>query len=656
MADKKKIKEIQKNLNEFRIRINNLKEDGFNFSNKLTDDINTLETKIKQTSILYKIWRKKITIISTIIIIIFLIILSNYYYTNMYIDENDTLIEISNLMNGDNVNNNITIKGSAYNPNKQILSVQIRIDNQNWINVEGTENWRYNWNTTQISNGSHIISIRSFDGSIYSTEENIIVIVNNSFPNQNKKPIVEIENPKENENVSDLISINGFILDEDTDNQNVELRIDNGSWSNLDGNDSWEYIWNTTLVINGNYLISVRTFDGTEYSEIKKLNVTVYNKPIVASLYFFDDFQNSNLGKWSIIRGIWGIDFKDENYFIHTNAYLIYRRYIISNETIPKDSIITAKIKSNSVTNQNSDASIGFFANKNGSCYFVNLKGEDDNLYINRWNEDKRENEELIVNYDIESKDNIWYNIKIMLHNNNIFVKRWETNENEPSDWQLFYYDVSPFGNHLLLGIMPGGKYEEAWYDDIIAGPIESHDSIDYSINPNADCLIKHDAPDANYGGSEFFEVRNDFGNNSDGRAWDALINFDISSIPSGANIISAKLKIYYYDYFTTDPKGRVLNLYRITSGWDEEIVTWNTQPSYDSSISSNSIVPRTFGWMTWDVTDDIQDYVDGTKTLFGWKVTDEEYWGTYDIPETVFYPKELNEINYWSKLEINIG
>jgi len=180
-------------------------------------------------------------------------------------------------------------------------------------------------------------------------------------------------------------------------------------------------------------------------------------------------------------------------------------------------------------------------------------------------------------------------------------------------------------------------------------------DKIDISINPINDCLIKQDGPDLNYGSSIYFEVRNAFGAGIDDWAWDVLISFNISAIPSGVNIKSAKLKMYYYDYFTTNPSGRILNLYRIINEWSEETVTWNTQPTYDPIPISDSVVPRTFGWMTWDVTEDIQEYLDSNITFFGWKVTDEEYWGTYDIPETVFYPKEYDDDKYWPKLEISL-
>ncbi|MCJ7571987.1 MAG: DNRLRE domain-containing protein, partial [Candidatus Thermoplasmatota archaeon] len=181
-------------------------------------------------------------------------------------------------------------------------------------------------------------------------------------------------------------------------------------------------------------------------------------------------------------------------------------------------------------------------------------------------------------------------------------------------------------------------------------------DNIRIDLYPTDDALIKHDNPDANYGSSVYFEIRNDYGyRGSSGWAWNSLIKFDVSSISSRSTVSSAYLVIYYYNYFTTNPVGRTLRLYRATSLWNENTITWNNQPSYPLLPTTSSTVPSSFGWMTWDVTRDVQDFIDGTKPNYGWKITDNIYWGKSDIPETVFYPKEYSDSNYHPKLEIVI-
>ncbi len=80
-----------------------------------------------------------------------------------------------------------------------------------------------------------------------------------------------------NTSVTGTIVIAGNALD-DNSVQNVEVRIDGGSWNQatLSGS-SWSYAFNTSTVINGVHTIEVRSFDGTQYSEVRGLSVNVSN-------------------------------------------------------------------------------------------------------------------------------------------------------------------------------------------------------------------------------------------------------------------------------------------------------------------------------------------------------------------------------------------
>ena len=54
---------------------------------------------------------------------------------------------------------------------------------------------------------------------------------------------------------------------------------------------------------------------------------------------------------------------------------------------------------------------------------------------------------------------------------------------------------------------------------------------------------------------------------------------------------------------------------------------------------------------MTWDVTNDIQSFVKGQYSNYGWKVLDENYWGMYNIPIMYFYSKEASQYNPYLKI-----
>ena len=164
-------------------------------------------------------------------------------------------------------------------------------------------------------------------------------------------------------------------------------------------------------------------------------------------------------------------------------------------------------------------------------------------------------------------------------------------------------------------------------------------------FNPTDDTTIEMRIPDYNFGSSTSIDTKNRYGAGASyDQDWerDLLIRFDISDIPTGTSIASAKLYLFYYNWYDNSPAGRNLTIYRITSDWNEETVTWNTKPSYDPTLSASATVPSAPGkWMSWNVTSDVQKFVNGEKTNFGWQMIDEVPWGKFDIPYTKFYSKE---------------
>lgn len=162
-------------------------------------------------------------------------------------------------------------------------------------------------------------------------------------------------------------------------------------------------------------------------------------------------------------------------------------------------------------------------------------------------------------------------------------------------------------------------------------------------FEPNDDTGIQHSSPNNNFGDALDVTIRNEYGAGSgSGYAWDGLIYFDISTVPTNASIQYAYLQMYYYAWKDTNPAGRTLRLYPVTSIWEEEIVTWNTQPTYAPQSTSSAIVPPSTGvWMEWDVTADVQAFCSGTSFNYGWKITDEVAWNKANIPIVRLNTKE---------------
>ncbi|GEM_PF-2642261 len=160
------------------------------------------------------------------------------------------------------------------------------------------------------------------------------------------------------------------------------------------------------------------------------------------------------------------------------------------------------------------------------------------------------------------------------------------------------------------------------------------------------DAFISNLNSSNNYGELQYLCVRNKYGPNGYNRQeLDALVGFDLSSLPNAAIIDSAQLNLYYYNWQGSNPVGRYLSAYRIEEEWDESSVTFNNQPNTSSEYPTVSPVNSEYGWMTWDVTRDIQEFVNGTIALYGWKIMDEEYWGQEDAPLSMFYSKEHGDL-----------
>jgi hypothetical protein len=123
--------------------------------------------------------------------------------------------------------------------------------------------------------------------------------------------------------------------------------------------------------------------------------------------------------------------------------------------------------------------------------------------------------------------------------------------------------------------------------------------------------------------------VTNDHGTENDmtvdaetGKVNRSLVMFDLSSLPGGASIASATLTLCYSANPTGGSQGHVHEVRRVTSTWDE-LVTWGTQPSFAGTATDSIVVPTSQQCMTFDVTADVQLWVDGT-TNDGWQIMDQ--------------------------------
>jgi hypothetical protein len=123
-------------------------------------------------------------------------------------------------------------------------------------------------------------------------------------------------------------------------------------------------------------------------------------------------------------------------------------------------------------------------------------------------------------------------------------------------------------------------------------------------------CCCKPDSTNPN-GGPDYL-YHGQFGNCFDR----TLIQWDISGIPQGASIVSATMELYCEAFYGT-PTGKPV-YYMIDGPWDEDNVTFNTQPEYDTVPEIEGTWPAADDWYQLDVTEFVESWFAGSHANYG--------------------------------------
>jgi hypothetical protein len=146
-------------------------------------------------------------------------------------------------------------------------------------------------------------------------------------------------------------------------------------------------------------------------------------------------------------------------------------------------------------------------------------------------------------------------------------------------------------------------------------------------------------------------------------------VKFDLTkcspAIASTASVKSASLRLYVS---TLPGACRTYDLFKVTSSWTETGITWNNQP-FGTSINNPGTASRTSSLNVgtspcqnstagayvsgWDVTADVQTYVAGTSSNFGWMIRDDTE-GTTPARTGTFSDRETNTLAQSPQLLIN--
>ncbi|MGC8780437.1 MAG: DNRLRE domain-containing protein [Anaerolineae bacterium] len=126
----------------------------------------------------------------------------------------------------------------------------------------------------------------------------------------------------------------------------------------------------------------------------------------------------------------------------------------------------------------------------------------------------------------------------------------------------------------------------------LVVGP-----ALTTTLYPSADTYVNQASPNSNYGSAAILSVsRSEFLEESF-----ALVRFDLSSIPVGSTINSARFEAYLRaaDFGNVD-----LTAHRVTESWAGGVVTWNSRPAYSAFVyATRSVGTSTGFYYAWDIT-----------------------------------------------------
>ena len=130
-----------------------------------------------------KISNKIISIFLLLVIILIAIFSLSIVFNNKNFNSNfyeKPFVKILYPKNEMSVFGLVKINGTASDNINNLVDIEVKINNDSWINANGTYNWSFIWDTYEFPDGYYEINVRSWDGKSYSEVEKVILYVKNA--------------------------------------------------------------------------------------------------------------------------------------------------------------------------------------------------------------------------------------------------------------------------------------------------------------------------------------------------------------------------------------------------------------------------------------------------------------------------------------------
>ncbi len=180
------------------------------------------------------------------------------------------------------------------------------------------------------------------------------------------------------------------------------------------------------------------------------------------------------------------------------------------------------------------------------------------------------------------------------------------------------------------------------------------------SSTSSMDAYVLDTSGNSNYGTSSFLEFgRNDYMylvGTGPQQYYESYIKFSLDSIPQGAKIVSASLKLTNATTYYPSHNGNQ-TIYRVTADWNESTIKYNNKPAYDriGTTAYGVLIFTKQGYNESnyvDVTSIVKKWVEDGEQNYGFAFPAINWWGNNSRPMRI-YSKEASTASYRPLLTI---
>ncbi len=138
------------------------------------------------------------------------------------------------------------------------------------------------------------------------------------------------------------------------------------------------------------------------------------------------------------------------------------------------------------------------------------------------------------------------------------------------------------------------------------------------------DAVVIQKFPSSNYGSATDMWVGYGkggcIGSSTDPQITRSLVKFNLSAIPAGTSISSARLYLDLGGWcYGTNASPRTVTTYRTLGSWSESSITWSNMPGFAEAYGATAVgYPSAATWYSFDVTNLVRGWVNGSLANYG--------------------------------------